>query len=73
MGWICPSVRLSVTPLLQYLENHMSKGNKGNRPEQQLAALLKQAVRGHQFIRCIEYLEAQFTYGILHFTNKLMS
>jgi hypothetical protein len=37
MRWVCQSVRppvcLSVTPLLQHLENHMSKGNKGNRPE----------------------------------------
>jgi hypothetical protein len=33
MGWVCLSVCLSVTPLLQHLENHMSTGNKGNRPE----------------------------------------
>jgi hypothetical protein len=34
-----------VTPLLQLLENHMFKENKGNRPERQLAALAKQALR----------------------------
>jgi hypothetical protein len=32
MAWVCPSVCLSVMPLLQHLENHMFKGNKGNRP-----------------------------------------
>jgi hypothetical protein len=29
---------------MQHLENHMSKGNKRNRPERQLAALTKQAL-----------------------------
>jgi hypothetical protein len=48
----------------------MSKGNKGNRPERQLAALAKQALRTSVYP---EYLEAQFTYGILHFTDKPMS
>jgi hypothetical protein len=33
------------TPLLQHLQNHMSKENKGNQPERQLAALAKQALR----------------------------
>jgi hypothetical protein len=46
MGWVC----LSVTPLLQHLENHMSKEYKGDRPERQLAALAKQALLGHQLI-----------------------
>jgi hypothetical protein len=40
MGWVC----LYVMPLLQHLQNHVSKGNKGNRPERQLAALAKQAI-----------------------------
>jgi hypothetical protein len=44
------SVCLSVTPLLQHLENHMSKGKKGNRPERQLAALAKQALRTSVYI-----------------------
>jgi iron-sulfur cluster repair protein YtfE (RIC family) len=57
---VCPSVRLYITPLLQQLENHMSKGNKGNRPERQLAALAKQALRTSVYTY-IEYLEAQFT------------
>jgi hypothetical protein len=38
-GW------MHATLLLQHLQNHMSKGNKGNRPERQLAALVKQALR----------------------------
>jgi hypothetical protein len=38
MGLVCLSVRGYVTPLLQHLENHMSKGNKGNRPERKLEA-----------------------------------
>jgi hypothetical protein len=46
---VCPSVCLSVTPLLQHLENQKSKGNKGNRPERQLAALAKQALRKSVF------------------------
>ncbi len=50
MGWVCLSVCLSVMPLLQHLENHMSKGNKGNRPERQLAALAKQALRTSVYI-----------------------
>jgi hypothetical protein len=32
-----------ITPILQHLENHMSKGNKGNRPEHKLAAEGKRA------------------------------
>jgi hypothetical protein len=45
MVWVCLSVRLSsyVTPLLQQVQNHMCKGNEGNRPERQLAALTKRA------------------------------
>jgi hypothetical protein len=50
----------------------MSKGNKRNRPERQLTALAKQAP-GTSAYTYIEYLEAQFTYGILQFTNKPMS
>ncbi len=69
---VCPSVCLYVTPILQHLENHMSKGNKRNRPERQLTALAKQAP-GTSAYTYIEYLEAQFTYGILQFTNKPMS
>jgi hypothetical protein len=38
----------------------MSKGNKRNQPERQLAALAKQALRTSVYIY-IEYLEAQFT------------
>jgi hypothetical protein len=37
------SVRLSVMPLLQHLENHTFKGNKGNRPERKLEAQEKRA------------------------------
>jgi hypothetical protein len=44
------SVWMWVTPLLQHLENHMSKRNKGNRPERQLAALAKQALRTSVYI-----------------------
>jgi hypothetical protein len=58
---------------MQHLENHMSKGNKGNRPERQLAALAKQALMTFVLSLCKEYLEAQFTNGILHFTDKPMS
>jgi hypothetical protein len=36
-GW------MYVTPLLQHLENHMSKENKGNRPEQNLKTPEKRA------------------------------
>jgi hypothetical protein len=47
MGWVCLSVCMDgwmyVTLLLQHLENHMSKGNKGNRPERKLEAQEKQA------------------------------
>jgi hypothetical protein len=43
MGWVCLSVRLYVTPLLQHLGNYMSKGNKGNRPELKLGTQEKQA------------------------------
>jgi hypothetical protein len=50
MGWVCLSVCLYVTPLLQHLENHMSKGKKGSRPERQLAALAKQALRTSVYI-----------------------
>jgi hypothetical protein len=32
MGLVCLSVRLSVTPLLQRKQNHMSKGNKESQP-----------------------------------------
>jgi hypothetical protein len=32
-----------VTPLLQHLLNHMSKGNKGNQPDRKLEAQVKQA------------------------------
>jgi hypothetical protein len=52
---VCPSV----TPLLQHLENYMSKGNKGNQPERELAALAKRAAL--DTISYIEYFEAQFT------------
>jgi hypothetical protein len=39
----CLSVRGCVMPLMQHLENHMSKGNIGNRPERKLEAQEKQA------------------------------
>jgi hypothetical protein len=54
------------------LEINLSKESKGNRPERQLAALAKQALRTSVYTY-IEYFETQFTYGILHITNKLMS
>jgi hypothetical protein len=47
-GWMDGCMH--VTPLLQHLENQMSKGNKGNRPERQLAALAKQALRTSVYI-----------------------
>ncbi len=47
---VCLAVRLYVTPLLQNLQNYMCKGNKGNRPERQLAALAKQALRPSVYI-----------------------
>jgi hypothetical protein len=40
---VCLSVRPYVTLLLQHLDNHMSKGNKGNRPEPKLEAQEKRA------------------------------
>jgi hypothetical protein len=43
-------VCLYVTPLLQHLENHMSKGNKGNQPERKLEAQVKQALRTSVYI-----------------------
>jgi hypothetical protein len=43
MGWVCLSVCSYVTPLLQYLENQMSKGNKESRPERKLEAEEKHA------------------------------
>ncbi len=67
-GWVC----LSVTPLLQRVQNRMSKANKGNQPERELEALAKQALRTSIYIS-IEYFEAQITYVILHFTDKQMS
>ncbi len=61
MGWVClsvcPSVRHAST--VQHLENYMSKGNKGNQPERELAALAKRAAL--DTILYIEYFEAQFT------------
>ncbi len=56
---VCLSVCPSVTPLLQHLENNMSKGNKGNQKERELAALAKRAAL--DTILYIEYFEAQFT------------
>ncbi len=47
---VCLSVWMSVTPLLQHLRKHMSKRNKGNRPERQLAALAKQDPRTSVYI-----------------------
>ncbi len=46
MGLVYLSVRgqwLCHTSLLQHVENHMSKGNKGNRPERKLEAQEKRA------------------------------
>jgi hypothetical protein len=40
MAWVCPSVCHTSTTV----QNRMSKGNKGNQPELQLAALTKWAV-----------------------------
>jgi hypothetical protein len=36
--FVCLSVCLSVTPLLQRVQNHMSKGNRRNQPERQNAS-----------------------------------
>jgi hypothetical protein len=66
------SVHLAVTPLLQRVHNRMTKGNKVNRPERQLAALTKQALRISVYMY-IEYFEEQFTYGISRFIDKPMS
>jgi hypothetical protein len=61
MGWACPSFRLSVTRLLQRVQNHMSKGNKGIKPER---------LNVSQALMTLLYItEARFTYGILHFTD----
>jgi hypothetical protein len=49
MRWGCLSVWMYVTPL-QRVQNRTSKGNKGNRPERQLAALAKQALRTPGYI-----------------------
>ncbi len=54
---VCLSVRMWVTPLLQHLENRMSKGNKESRPERQLAALAKQALREFYPLLISLYLE----------------
>jgi hypothetical protein len=35
--------------LLQRLQNHMSKGNKGNRPERKLAAISEAGCSGMSF------------------------
>jgi hypothetical protein len=51
------SVRASVTPLLQLVQNCMSKGNKLNQAERELEAEAKQGVMTSLYI---EYLEAQF-------------
>jgi hypothetical protein len=51
IGWVCLSVRLSVTPLLQDVQNHMSKGNKGRQPERDLEAEAKQALRTSLYIQ----------------------
>jgi hypothetical protein len=49
-GWISDD---DVCPLLQHLLNHMSKGNKGNRPERQLAVLGKKALRTSAYVRVL--------------------
>ncbi len=67
MGWVC----LSVTPLLQRVQNRMCEGNKGNQPERELETEAKPL--GLHFIIYFLYFEAQFTYEILQFTNKPMS
>jgi hypothetical protein len=42
MEWVCLSVRLSVTPLLQRVKIYiMSKGNKGNQPQRKFEAEAK--------------------------------
>jgi hypothetical protein len=38
IGWVCLSVRLSVTLLLQRVQNHMSKRNEGTQPERRNAS-----------------------------------
>ncbi len=43
MRFACLSIRGYVTPLLQHLENYMSKGKNGNRPERKLEAQEKRA------------------------------
>jgi hypothetical protein len=59
MGWVFPSVRLSLTPLLQRVQNNMFKGSKGNQPERQLAALTKRAALYTSLYT--EDFEAEFT------------
>jgi hypothetical protein len=49
----------------------MSKGNKGNQPERQLAALTKRVASYTTLYT--EDFEAQFTWGILYFTDKPVS
>ncbi len=58
---VCLSVRLSVTHLLQHLQNYMCKGNKGNQPERELAALAKRAAL--DTILYIEYFESKIYIG----------
>jgi hypothetical protein len=65
------SVCLSVTPLLQRVQSHMSKGNKGNKPEHELEAEAKQALRTSLYKVYREYFEAQFTSYTLLITISL--
>ncbi len=58
MGWVRPDGWMCVTPLLQRVQNHMSKGNKGNQVERELEAIAKQTLRTSLYT---EYFEAQFT------------
>jgi hypothetical protein len=43
MEWVCLSVCPSVTPLLQRVQDRMSKGNKGKQPELELETEAKHA------------------------------
>ncbi len=53
------SVCLYITPLLQPVQNRMSKGNKGNQPERGLEAEAKHAPSDISLHT--EYFKAQFT------------
>ncbi len=51
----------------------MSRGNKENQPEPEPKLAAISEAGSYHITLYIEYLEAQFTLGISHFTNKHLS